>query len=218
MLEIPLHDAQGKRTGGVEVDPDPLGGKVRPQLLKQAVVMYQANRRQNTCATRSRGMVVGSTRKLYRQKGTGNARAGARRTHVRRGGGVAFAKGRQVFTQSMNKKMRRLARNNAILAKIVSEDVIVIEDPGFDRPNTKRFASLLRSLGAENGCLFAVAEPNQAVHLSGRNIPRTDVRLLRDVSAYDVLLRRKFVMTKAAFDVMVEDPARLRAETATADE
>ncbi|MCH8883229.1 MAG: 50S ribosomal protein L4 [SAR324 cluster bacterium] len=108
----------------MEVDPDPLGGQVRPRLLKQAVVMYQANRRQNTSATRSRGMVVGSTRKLYRQKGTGNARAGARRTHVRRGGGVAFAKGRQNFTQSMNKKMRRLARNNAILAKIVSDEVM----------------------------------------------------------------------------------------------
>lgn len=218
MLEIPLYDAQGKRTGGVEVDPEPLGGQVRPRLLKQAVVMYQANRRQNTSATRSRGMVVGSTRKLYRQKGTGNARAGARRTHVRRGGGVAFAKGRQNFTQSMNKKMRRLARNNAILAKIVSDDAIVMEDPGFDRPNTKRFAVLLKTLGVEKGCLFAIHEPNQAVHLSGRNITKTDIRLLRDVSAYDILLRRKLVLTKAAFDVMVKDPVRFRAEVAETEE
>ena len=128
MLDIPVFDAQGEPSGSVQIDPQVLGGRVRPQLLKQAIVMYQANARQNTSATKSRGMVRGSTRKIYRQKGTGNARMGTRRTNIRRGGGVAFAKGAQDYSQSMNKKMRRLARNNAILAKVMRSDVLLVED------------------------------------------------------------------------------------------
>ena len=210
MLEIPVYNEQGKTSGGVEIDPRVLGGRVRPDLLKQAIVMYQANLRQNTSTTRSRGMVVGSTRKLYRQKGAGNARAGQRRTVIRRGGGVAFAKGKQNFSQAMNKKMRRLARNNAILAKINSNDVVVLDELNLDHPNTKRLATLLRAVGAEKGCLLALSEPNDTVYKSGRNIPRTEVRVLGEVSAFDVLRRKKLVMTRPAFEALVSDPVRIR--------
>lgn len=209
MLKIPVYNSEGKESGAVEIDPEILGGKVRPRLLKQAVVMYQANLRRNTSATRSRGMVVGSTKKLYRQKGTGRARAGASRTNVRRGGGVAFAKGEQDYSQSMNKKMRRLARNNAILAKIQSNDVLVLEDLKFDRPSTRRFASILRAVGADKGCLMAIGDYDDTVYRSGRNIAKTEVRVLREVNAYDLLRRRKLIMTRPAFEALVNDPVRL---------
>ncbi len=211
MLSIPLFDGQGKPAGTVEIDPSLLGGRVRPKLLKQAVVMYQANARQATSATRSRGMVIGSTRKLFRQKGTGNARMGARRTNIRRGGGVAFAKGNQNYRQDLNKKMRQLARNNAILAKIEGNDVAVVDGVSFDAPSTKRFASLLRAVGGDRGCLFTMGSADDTVYRSGRNIPKTEVRPLGEVNAYDILRRRKLVMTKPAFDALVNDPVRLRA-------
>lgn len=217
MLEIPVYDSQGNPAGRVEVDPQLLGGRVRPALLKQAIVMYQANLRRNSSATKSRGMVSGSTRKLFRQKGTGNARMGTRRTNLRTGGGVAFAKGRQNFAQKMNKKMRRLARNNAILAKITSNDVVVFESLGVDKPSTKQLATLLRAVGADRSCLVAMDKVDRTVYLSGRNLPKTDVRLLGEVNAYEVLRRRKLVMTRAALDALVNDPARLQAASSGSD-
>jgi large subunit ribosomal protein L4 len=203
----------GQLTGTVEIDPDILGGEVRPKLLKQAVVMYQANRRQNTSATRSRGMISGSTRKLYRQKGTGNARMGAIRTCVRKGGGVAFAKGRQNYTQALPKKMRRLARNNAILAKLVSGDVVVVEDLAFEKPRTKLFASMLTALGGDRGCVLAMKDLDRNIFLSGRNITKADVKPVRELNAYDVLRRKKLIFTKEAFDSLKEDPVLLRDAT-----
>ena len=156
-------------------------------------------------------MVAGSTRKLYRQKGTGNARAGTRRTNIRTGGGVAFAKGRQNYAQAMNKKMRRLARNNAILAKIMGNKALVVESLAFDKPSTRQFASLLRAIGAQGGCVVALAKPDRAVYLSGRNLSGTDVHTLGELNAYDLLRRKTLVMTRSAFDVLLSDPVRLQA-------
>ena len=208
MLSIPLYDAQGTPAGDVQIDPKILGGRVRPKLLKQAIVAYQANGRQNTSATRSRGMVVGSTRKLRRQKGTGSARVGTRRTNIRRGGGVAFAKGDQVFKQGLNRKMRRLARDNAILAKARCNDVAVVVDFSFDSPSTKRFVSLLEAVGAQRGCVVALGDYDDIVYRSGRNIPKTEIRPLSQVSAYDVLRRKKLILTRTAFEALTGGPDR----------
>ncbi|NOX58421.1 MAG: 50S ribosomal protein L4 [Planctomycetes bacterium] len=212
MIEIPVYNMDGSSGGTESIDPSVLGGHVRPKLLKQAVVMYQANRRQNTSATKSRGMVSGSTRKIYRQKGTGNARAGAIRTCVRRGGGVAFAKGKQNYTQDLPKKMRRLARNSAILAKLKSGDVAIVDGLKMDKPQTKAFAAMLSSLGVDRGCLVATKGEDRNVILSGRNLRRTEVRCVRNLNAYDVLRRNKFVMSMEAFRCLKNDPVRLRDE------
>lgn len=217
MLDIPVYTCEGKEAGVVQIDPQILGGKVRPQLLKQAVVMYQANRRRNTSSTRGRSEVVGSTRKLYRQKGTGRARMGANRTVIRRGGGVAFAKGNQNYSKAMNKKMRRLARNNAILAKIESKNALVLDGLEFDKPSTRRFASMLRAVGAERSCVLVLEEHDEATYRSGRNIPKTDVRALCEINAYEVLRRKKFIMTRPAFELLVNDPVRLSGAASEAE-
>ncbi|MCP4251777.1 MAG: 50S ribosomal protein L4 [bacterium] len=209
MLELPVYDMAGQQTGSVEIDPQVLGGRVRPRLLKQAIVTYEANNRQGTAATRSRGQVVGSTRKLYRQKGTGNARMGTIRTNLRRGGGVAFAKGKQVFSRNFPKKMRRLARNNAILTKILSQDAAVVEGLAFEVPKTQRMAELVASLGAEAGCVIALHEPDANVHKSGRNLPKTEVRLVNELNAYEILRRRKLIFSRPAFDLLAQDPVGL---------
>lgn len=209
MLELPVYDMSGQRTGAVQIDPAVLGARVRPKLLKQAIVTHQANRRQGTAATRNRSRAVGSTRKLYRQKGTGNARMGTIRTNIRRGGGVAFAKGEQVFRRRLPKKMRRLARNNAILAKVLAHDALVVEGLAFEEPKTQRMAKLLGGVGATTGCVVALHEPDLNVFKSGRNIPKTDVRLVRELNAYQILRRKKLVLTRPAFDALVNDPATL---------
>ena len=104
-----------------------LGTTVRPALLKQAIVRHHANQRQGTVATKDRGEVEGSTKKLYAQKGTGNARRGNIRTNVMKGGGVAFGKRPRDFRQDMPLKQRRLARNNAILSKILSGNLKLLD-------------------------------------------------------------------------------------------
>ena len=133
----------GKKIDSLAIDESSLGNEVRPSLLKQAYVMFHANRRQGSARTKSRGMVEGSTRKIYRQKGTGNARMGTVRTIIRKGGGVAFAKTKktEVFRKRMPKRMRRLANRNALLAKLVDNEVKCVDSLDMDAPRTKRVSS-----------------------------------------------------------------------------
>lgn len=200
MLAVPVFNMQGESLGTVEIDPAALGGAVRPQLLKQAIVTYQDHQRLEAARRKGRSETEGSTRKLYRQKGTGNARAGTIRTPIRRGGGRTFSKlGPRAF-KSIPKKMRRFARDNAVLAKIQSQDVLVVDGLHCPEPKTKTIAAMFRALGVDHGCLLAVHEYDAGVYRSGRNIPDTDIRIVDELNAYDVLRRRKLVFTKSAFD------------------
>jgi len=200
MLSVPVFTMKGEPKGEVQIDPAVLGGRVRPALIKQAVVAYLDHQRLWSARTKGKSDTEGSTRKLYRQKGTGNARMGQIRTPLRRGGGRTFAKRRPGATKEFPKKMRRMARDSAILAKIRAQDAIVVEDCAFPAPRTKTFASMLAALAANNGCVFALDRADSNVYLSGRNIPRTDVRVLDELNAYDVLRRRRLVFTRPAFE------------------
>ena len=203
MIELAVHNEAGQKVGSVELDEARLGTRVRPNLLKQAIVMYQANRRQGTAANRSRGQVRGSTRKLYRQKGTGNARAGSARTPIRRGGGRTFAKQARDFSKAMPKRMRRLARDNALLAKALADDVIVLDTLEYDAPKTKRFATMLSAVGADRGCVVALEQASETVWKSGRNIPGIDICPFYQLNAYDILSRPKLVLTRGALAALV---------------
>jgi large subunit ribosomal protein L4 len=179
---------------------------VRPVLLKQAYVMFHANRRQGSARTKSRGMVEGSGRKLYRQKGTGHARMGTRRTNIRKGGGVAFAKtkARESYQQSMPKKMRRLANRNALLAKLVDNEVRCIDDLAFDAPKTSTFRKLLQAVGVDRTCLIALANDNRNAALSARNLD--DVRTIRveQLNAFDLLNHRFLVVDRASLEAFLD--------------
>ncbi len=203
MAAVPVFDMNGKQAGEIEFDPAALGGRVRPRLIKQAVVAYLDHQRQRSARTKRRSDVVGSTRKLYRQKGTGNSRAGAIRTPVRRGGGRTFGKRVPGASKELPKKMRRLARNSAVLAKIEANEVVVLDGFSCDQPKTKAFATMLAALGADSGCVFAMHDANRNAHLSGRNIPKTEIRLVGELNAYEVLRRKKVVFTKSAFEQLV---------------
>ena len=127
MIEIPVLNTKGEKIGSEKLDPALFGSRVRIDLLKQAVVTYRANLRQGTVGTKNRSMVAGSTRKLYRQKGTGNARAGNLRTPVRKGGGMTFNKVTRDFSMKLPRQMRRLARNSAILAKAKDGAAMIVD-------------------------------------------------------------------------------------------
>ena len=200
MLNVPVYNETGQQVGTEALDEALLGGQPNPALLKQAVVMYHANQRQGHACQKSRGEVAGSTRKIYRQKGTGHARMGTVRQPVRRGGGRAFPRKPREFRQAMPKKMRRLARDHAVLAKIQGEAVLIVEDLKFDGPKTKRFAALLKAVKIQRGCVFATAGIDQMLYRSGRNIPRTEILNVADLNAFAILSRPRLIFTKAAFD------------------
>ena len=203
MEAVPVVDMQGKPSGEITFDPAVLGGRVRHRLIKQAVVAFLDRQRQHSARTKSRSDVSGSTRKLYRQKGTGNARAGMLRSPIRRGGGHTFAKRGPRSVKGMPQKMRRLARDSALLARIRANDVLVVD--GFSCPEvkTKAMVDVLSVLGVSKGCLMTLDQRDRNTYLSSRNIPRTDIRLLDELNAYEVLRRPKVIFTRPAFERLV---------------
>ena len=200
MIEIPVHNLTGDKVGTFEVDEQLLGGEVRPALLKQAYVRYHANRRVGTAVTKSRGMVEGSTRKLYKQKGTGNARRGAIRTNVMRGGGVAFGKKARSFRQAMPTKMRRLANRNAILAKAVDGEIRLVDGLSLDKPSTKSFGNLLGALQIDRTCLVALADVTGNEAKSAKNLDNVSTTQIDRLNAFDLLNHRYIVADKSQFE------------------
>ena len=203
MIDVAVHNREGKEIDSLQVDESIFGGTVRHPLLKQAIVMYHANKRVGTAATKSRGMVKGSTRKLFRQKGTGNARVGNARTGKRVGGGVTFAKVSRDFGKRMPKKQRRLARDSAILNKLQSGSVVVVDELNFDSPRTKDFAGILGNLKIDRSCLVTVSKYDENLYKSARNVPKVAVLKVDDLNAGDICNRQKMLVTREAFLALV---------------
>ncbi len=198
MIELSVYNRSGQEVEKFSVDEKVLGGAVRYALLKQAIVMYHANQRQGTVKTKGRSEVAGSDKKLFRQKGTGNARVGNRRTGKRVGGGMTFAKVPRDFRQAMPRKQRRLARDSAVLAKLRKNQVVVVDGLGFDKPKTKEFAGVLKSLKIDRSCLVAVKEYDQNLYKSVRNVQKVDVLPVADLNAGDICTHQRMLFTKDA--------------------
>ena len=200
MIEVPVFNQAGEKVSTLQVDEQKLGGEVRDHLLKQALVMYHANKRQGTVRTQARGEVEGSTRKMFRQKGTGNARTGGIRNPIKKGGGHAKQKRPKDWRQAMPKKARRLARNSAILSKIQSNDIRVLEEIAMDQPKTKLMAGVFKALGIDRSVLFALPERNETVERSARNIDRTTLTTVSQLNAWDILRNRTLLLTRAGLE------------------
>jgi len=200
MIELPIYDSNGKKVDALKIDAQTLGGEVRYALLKQAYVITHGNQRQGSARTKSRGDIEGSTRKLYKQKGTGNARAGAARTPIRKGGGVTFKKtrDREDFRTELPKKMRRLANRNALLAKLIDNEVKCFASLDFKAPKTAEFAKLMSSVGIDRTCLVATDKTNRNAILSARNLDGVDVCRIDQLNAFALLNHRFLVVDKAA--------------------
>jgi large subunit ribosomal protein L4 len=201
MISVPIHDMSGKEVGKYDFDPADLAPGINKQLLHDAVVMYENNRRVGTAQTKSRAVVAGSKKKMYRQKGTGRARAGNRRTPVRRGGGHAFAKVPKDWSYRMPKKAIRLATRMALLSKFQDGEAIVVDQLAVSSPKTSTISTMLKALGvSKQSCLLAIAGANAVVWKSARNIPTVQVAPAAELNAYDLLRQKRLVITREAID------------------
>ncbi len=201
MTTLPVFDLAGNKVGDYEIDPASIAPKVSKQLLHDVVVMYLANKRQGSNKTKTRGEVSGSTKKLYKQKGTGNARAGARRTPVRRGGGHANARQPRSYYYRLPRKAVQAATRMAIASKISSGSVVVVDQLRMDAPKTKTLAAAFKALGLEGQTkTLAIGGVDRNVYLSGRNIQGCTVSTVSDLNALAVLRPRKLVVTREALD------------------
>jgi large subunit ribosomal protein L4 len=201
MVTLPVYDLAGNKVGDYEIDPQAIAPKISKQLLHDAVVMYLANLRQGSNKTKSRGEVSGSTKKMYKQKGTGNARMGAKRTPVRRGGGHANSRQPRSYYYRLPRKAVQGATRMAIAAKISAGSVVVIDRLSMEAPHTKTLAAAFKALGLEGvSKTLATASVDRNVYLSGRNIEGLTVSPVTDLNALIVLRPRKLVMTRDALD------------------
>jgi large subunit ribosomal protein L4 len=214
MPSLPVFDRSGKKVGKYDIEPADLAPRISKQLLHDAVVMYQANLRQGTKKTKGRGEVAGSTKKLYRQKGTGNARVGPRRTGKRVGGGHTHALKPRDFGYRMPRKALQLATRMAVASKIRDDQVVVIDELSFGEPATKEMAAILKTLGlAGSSTLVATEAHNVNVYKSARNIEKVTVSPVSNLNALSVLSPRRLLVTKAALDAL-----RARARESAGEE
>ena len=201
MISLSVRDASGKDVGKYEFDPNELAPGVNKQLLHDVVVMYETNRRVGTVRTKARGEVAGSTKKIYRQKGTGRARAGTKRTPTRRGGGMAHAKRPVDYGYRLPRKAVRLATRMAVLSKFLDDQVTLIDKLEVSEPKTSAVAGALKSLGLrDKSCLLAIEKADANLWKSARNIASLQIRPAGELNAYDVLHQRQLVLTTAALD------------------
>jgi large subunit ribosomal protein L4 len=201
MATLSIVNESGEEVGTYEIDSAVIADRISKQLLHDAVVMYQANNRQGSHNTRTRGEVSGTNKKMYRQKGTGHARAGSKRTNVRRGGGVARTIKPRDYSYRLPKKALRRATRMAIRSKIDDGEMLVIDQLNYDAPKTSKLASTLKNLGLESTTtLVATADAEVAVYKSGRNIPGVEVQPVRQLNALSVLKPKRMLVTKAALD------------------
>lgn len=199
MLTLPVVNMQGVQTSTVDIDPQEFGGAVNQQLLHDVVVMHLANQRRGTHATKRRGEVAGTKKKLFRQKGTGNARAGTRRSNKRRGGGTAKGPKPRDYSYAMPKQARRLATRMAILSRLQDNEAIIVDGLAVQGPKTKAIVQVLKAIGVERqSCLITTGGVDKNVYLSARNLRGMKVLPARELHTYAVLLPKKFILTTEA--------------------
>jgi large subunit ribosomal protein L4 len=221
-ITIPVVNAQGQSVGSETVDPKEFGGKISKQLLHDVVLMYRANQRAGTHSTLRRGEVAGSTKKLFRQKGTGNARAGTKRTNKRRGGGTSKGPKPRDYSYSIPKQAVRAATRMAILSKLADGEAVVVDSFGLgDAPKTKTVVGLLRAIPAgtkttkkgdvsvekklslaDVSVLIGTATNDPVVYRSARNIEGVEVLPAAEFNAFAVLKQRRLVLTRDALTAL----------------
>jgi large subunit ribosomal protein L4 len=201
MVTLPILDQSGAEVGQYEIDPNDIAPSINKQLLHDVVVMYLANKRQGSNKTKSRGQVSGSTKKMYRQKGTGNARMGSKRTPQRRGGGHANARQPRSYYYRLNRRAVQAATRMAIASRLHGGDVVVVDKFAFEAPKTKLMAASLNAIGVGGQtATVATAGIDRTVYQSGRNIPGITIAPVSDLNALTVLRPKKLVVTREALD------------------
>lgn len=199
MPKVAVFNTKGDQVGELELSESVFGTDVNEPLMHQAVVMYLANQRQGTVATKTRAHVRGGGRKPWRQKGTGRARHGSIRSPIWVGGGVTFGPQPREFRQSMPKKARRAALRSALSQKVAAGQLVVLDELTLNEPKTKDIVSMLSALDAQSGkVLIVTVDGDRNVVLSSRNVPGVGTSRATDLNVYDVVSRGKLIATKEA--------------------
>jgi large subunit ribosomal protein L4 len=229
MLTIPVYNPAGEQIGEESIDPADFGGAINKQLLHDVVLMHLAARRVGTVNTRGRADVAGSGKKLFRQKGTGNARAGTKRTNKRKGGGVAFARRNRDYRYTIPKKAVRTAVRMALLSKFQDRQALVLDGLAPREPKTREVARALRAIrrpdlseseAAESvgeskaqarkrslerrSILIGLPAHDSTFHRSARNIEGVKVAPVAEFNTYDILRQRYLVLTREALAALRE--------------
>ena len=173
------------------------------QAVKDAVTAYRNALRAGTACTKGKGEVAGSNKKPWKQKGTGNARAGFRQSPVWRGGGVAHGPKPRDYEQKLNKKVWSLAFKRALSDKILAGDVIVVNEFAFEAPKTKLMAALLKDLGVDRSAVIVQKDVDDTVLLVTSNLPRIDYSTAQALDVYTLMVSKKIVCDQAGFDALM---------------
>lgn len=202
MAEAVLYATNGSELGKVELNDEIFGRPPNEGVVHQVIVAQQANLRHGRAATKERSEVAGSTRKRWRQKGTGRARVGSGKSPHWRGGGTAFGPHPRDFSLATNKKMRREALRSVIADKLQSEKLVILNELSISEPKTKEMLAVLRRLNIEESCLIVTEGVDRNAHLSSRNIPGVKQTFVDSLGALDVISHKKLVLTKSALEAL----------------
>jgi large subunit ribosomal protein L4 len=207
MIEVKTFNAQGEAGAPISVSEELFGKRVRKVLLREALLMYETNKRQGNASVLRRSEVQGSTRKLYRQKHTGRARVGDSRSPIRKGGGSVWGPKPRDYSYHLPKKALRAALDSAILAKLIDHEVVVADCRTSDAPKTKPVAAYMRAIGlvAGTSVLYVTLDLDPVFHKSARNIDGLEILPLAQLYAYAVVRPKAVVFSCQAFEKLLEE-------------
>jgi len=207
VMEAKVLDINGKDTGRkVQLSDSVFGIEPNNHAVYLDVKQYLANQRQGTHKAKERAEVAGSTRKIKKQKGTGTARAGSKKSPLFKGGGTVFGPRPRSYSFKLNKTVKRLARKSAFSLKLKESSILVVEDFNFETPNTKNFINVLKALGIENKkSLFVLGESNKNVYLSSRNLKASSVITNSELSTYEILNANSLVLFEGSLEGIEEN-------------
>ncbi len=197
-VQVAVYSLDGEVVKHIEISDHVFAVPFNQALVHQAVVRQRANARQGTASTKIRSEVAGSSRKLFRQKGTGSARAGNRKSPLRRGGGITFGPQPRSYRQAMPKKMRRQALRCVLSAKVRDEELMVLEQLELEEAKTKEMVRLMAALGVDSSALIVTGQPEDNVVKSARNLDEIKTMPASLLNVVDILSYKMLLMTEAA--------------------
>jgi large subunit ribosomal protein L4 len=199
-MEIAVFNKAGQETGrNVELSAEIYAVEPNDHAIYLDVKQYLANQRQGTHMAKDRGEISGSTRKIKRQKGTGGARAGSRKSGTIRGGGRIFGPRPRDYSFKLNKKLKDLARRSALTYKAQSDGILVVEDFSFEAPKTKEFVVIQNNLKiGDKKSLIVIPDANNNIYLSSRNLQNVEIVKASDLSTYKIMRAQKIVLVESS--------------------
>ena len=197
MAKVSVYNMEGKEVGNMDLNDAVFGVEINEHLVHMAVVQQLANNRQGTQKAKTRSEVSGGGRKPWRQKGTGHARQGSTRSPQWTGGGVVFAPVPRDYSFKINKKEKRAALKSALTSRVLDNKLIVVDELKFDEIKTKKFQAVMDNLKVKKA-LVVIADNDEKITMSARNIPTVKTALVNSINVYDILKGDTLVLTKDA--------------------